>query len=122
MKTIIQNRKDALRIQQLWLSSFLEHLKDHKGKYSVGRYKWENFSKQTSNAKFGLKAQAVFKEQELEDYYFFNESVTECWEYKNEDYPTSAPNSDDWYLLPKSLSWTYIFTHHEQEIYLDNET
>ena len=122
MKAVISNKKESLRIEQLWLSSFAEHLKDHKGKYLVGRYKWENFLFQPMGVKVGVKAQTIFNEKELEDYYFFNESLSECWEYKNEDYPSSVPSIDDWYLLPKSLSWTYIFTHDGQEIYLHNET
>ena len=122
MKTIIPNKKESLRIEKLWLGSFAGHLKDHNGKYLVGQYKWENFSTRSTNAKFGTKAQNAFNQEKLEDYYFFNESGSECWEYKNEGFPLLAPSTDDWYLLPKSLSWTYIFTHDGQEIYLHNET
>jgi len=122
MKEVISNRKQSRSIEQLWLDTFAEHLKDHKGKYLVGRYKWENFTRRTPNAKFGTKAQIIFNEKKIEDFYFFTESLSECWEHKNEEYPTFAPKGDDWYLLPKSLSWTYIFTHHDEEIYLENDT
>ena len=122
MKEIISNKKQLLSIERLWLDTFAEHLKDHKGKYLVGRFKWENFSRRSPNATFGTKAQTIVNEKEKEDYFLFNESASECWECKNEEYPSSSPTGDDWYLLPKSLYWTFIFTHHNEVIYLENDT
>ena len=122
MKEIISNKKQSHNIERLWLDTFAGHLKDHRGKYLVGRYKWENFSSHSPNATFGTKAQTIVNDKEKEDYFLFNESASECWECKNEGYPLSAPTGDDWYLLPKSLSWTYIFTHHNEVIYLENDT
>ena len=122
MKIAVQNRKDAFEIERKWLNSFAGHPKGESGKFRVGRFKWENFQRRSANAKFGTKGRVVLSQQDREDYYLFNEEVSECWECIDEDFLIKPPYSGNWYLLPKSLSWTYIFTHHGEEIFVSNET
>jgi hypothetical protein len=122
MKHAIVNRREGFQIEAKWLELFASKVKDRTGKYLVGRFKWENFADDLQPAVVGSKAYEYYRDQKQEDYYLFNESVSEVWDCNNESFPESAPGSGDWYVFPKSGYWTMVFSHEGTAFFSKKET
>ncbi|MES9925873.1 MAG: hypothetical protein ABW152_17470 [Candidatus Thiodiazotropha endolucinida] len=121
MKKAIVKRKQAYQIEMRWLELFASTVKESTGKYTVGHFKWENYLTGLQTAVIGNKAYEYYHAQDREDYYLFNESVSEIWDCTDETFPDTAPDPGDWYVFPKSGRWTMVFSHDDVVFFARNE-
>lgn len=108
MKIYIKNKKDAFEIESKWLGVF-----ELEAKKKTNRFKWERLPNRHRNLTTGGKALELYKSQKSEDYYMFNEELSEAWECIDEAFPTDTPGNGDWYIFPKSEAWTMVFDHEQ---------
>lgn len=118
MKIEIRNKKSAYAIEKLWLEAFCLNVKKKTGKYMPYAFKWENYSYGIESALKGVKAEQAYNEQLQEDYYLFNESLSEVWECDSEPFPCKLSGNDDWYVFPKTCAWSMIFTHEGSKFFV----
>jgi hypothetical protein len=109
-------KADAHAIQRAWLNRFAANVKANKGSWAYRGYMWHGFSYGMQPCKQGQKAYDAYRCQPLEEFYVFREDGGTCYLCTADAYPDFAQQGSEFYVLPKSMQWTMVFTHEQPSL------